>query len=190
MVVCLLCLEQCFQSHITIMILIKEYNTMYVTCNLDGYSSAGIAMGWLVTEDQVNKFNEWQLTNGDPSVSTIGPSILVEKWVLEELTPLELEALLLHEQGHMHHQHGLQETIDAVSTGVSGISICTDTEIMADRYAIDHGANVDALITGCVKIVKKQKKCIGSGFYKEYKHNASSTMRARLEALKPLRMSW
>jgi hypothetical protein len=172
------------------MILIKEYNTMYVTCNLADFAGAGIVMGWLVTEDQVNKFNELQLTNGDPTVSTIGPVILVEKWILEELTHIELEALLLHEEGHIYHQHGLQETIVAVSTGVSGISYVTDTEIIADIYAIDHGANVDALITGCVKIVKKQKKCIGSGFYKEYKHNAARTIRARLEALKPLRMSW
>jgi hypothetical protein len=86
--------------------------------------------------------------------------------------------------------HGLQEIIKAVSTGTSGMSYDTDTELAADRYAVNHGANVDALITGCIKIVKKQKKCIGAEFYTMYKHNSSSTIRARLEALKPLRMSW
>jgi Zn-dependent protease with chaperone function len=160
---------------------------MYVTCNLGGFSSAGIVMGWLIDDDKVNIFNEWQTANGNPTLSTMGPVVLVEKWVLEELTPLELEALLLHEQGHIYHCHGLQETIEAVSTGMR----CdTDNEIMADKYAVDHGANVDALINGCVKLLKKQKKHRGNGFYNEYKPNASHTMRARLEALKPLHMSW
>jgi hypothetical protein len=151
-------------------------------------SSLGILTGWFVNEEQVAAFNNRQAALGLKDMASVGPVIMIERWLKEELTKLEFMAVLLHEEGYAHNVVWPVGTLTLAFHDTDNIypevSVKVDLELLADAYAVANGANADALVEATYKLIRRQREKVGTGFYRGYKIY-KDIYRARFDALKP-----
>jgi hypothetical protein len=119
---------------------------------------------------------------------SVGPVVIIESWIKKELTQLELEAVLLHEDGYIRYMGGLTEmltmTVGDTVDIYPKVVVNVENEIRIDAYALVNGANADALVSATYKLIRRLREKFGTGFYRRYKIY-KSIYRARFDAIKP-----
>lgn len=85
-----------------------------------------------------------QLAAVEPHPEAVGKkAIFLEEGLRQSLTEQELQAILLHEEGHA--------VLDHLAQMEAGRPRTPEIELEADRYAVEHGAEPEALRRGVEK---------------------------------------
>lgn len=89
------------------------------------------------------------------------PEIFMDEAVRDTLSLNERRAVLLHEQSHLHRRDPLRMSIESAVRPLADRTAWGRTwliereaarEIRADRYALDHGASVQAIAAALLKV--------------------------------------